>query len=120
MVRLLIGLVLVPHFTEKLFAGPIIRADGVESFDSMGITQPVFFVILAGLCEFFGSLSVSCGFLTRLSSVCVLIYLMVATYLGGHFDNGFIWASAGGGWEYPVLWAALLLCFSLVAIICYA
>lgn len=112
MVRLLIGLVLVPHFTEKLFAGPMVRGDDVAAFASMGITQPVFFVILAGLCEFFGSLAVSCGFFTRLSSLCVLIYLMVATYLGGHFDNGFIWAGAGGGWEYPVLWAALLLCFS--------
>lgn len=112
-VRLLIGLVLVPHFTEKLFVGPVFRQDDIVAFSNMGINQPLFFVILAGLCEFFASLAVSCGFLTRLSSLCAAIYLIVATYLGGHFDNGFIWASAGGGWEYPILWVLLLLSFTI-------
>lgn len=112
MIRLLIGLVLVPHFTEKLFAGPDIRGEDVSAFANLGIIQPVVFVVFAGLCEFLGSLAVSCGFLTRLSSICVIVYLLVATYLGGHFENGFIWAGSGGGWEYPVLWVALLLSFS--------
>lgn len=112
-VRMLIGLVLVPHFTEKLFAGPEFRQDDIIAFTNMGITMPFFFVMLAGVCEFLASLAITSGLFTRLSSLCAAIYLVVATFLGGHFDNGFIWASVGGGWEYPVLWVLLLLCFTV-------
>jgi putative oxidoreductase len=38
---------------------------------------------------------------------------MVATNMGHHFQIGFIWASSGGGWEYPVLWSALIFSFVL-------
>lgn len=37
-IRLYIGLDLVPHFTEKLFAGPKTRADDVTSFQELGIS----------------------------------------------------------------------------------
>ncbi len=60
-------------------------------------------MLIAGIVEFAGALSIWCGILTRLGAICLAIYLMVATYLGHHFTNGFIWASPGGGWEYPVL-----------------
>jgi putative oxidoreductase len=32
--------------------------------------------------------------------------------MGHHFSNGFIWASQGGGWEYPVLWTVLIISFA--------
>jgi putative oxidoreductase len=43
--------------------------------------------------------------------LCLIIYLLVATYLGHHFSIGFIWALPGGGWEYPILWASLIFSF---------
>lgn len=111
-IRMFIGFDLVPHFCEKLFAGPVPRLEDIQSFVSLGVPHAAFFVYLAGIIEFFGSLSIGMGFLTRTGALALGVYLMVATYLGHHFDLGFIWASQGGGWEYPVLWTTLIVSFS--------
>ena len=113
-VRLYVGYDLVPHFTEKLFAANI-RVIDVDSFSHLGIAHPLFFVLLAGIIEFLGSLSLSCGIFTRAGSVLLFIYLVVTTFMGHHFSDGFIWASPGGGWEYPVLWSVLVLTFAFFA-----
>ena len=112
-IRLFIGLDLIPHFCEKLFAGAAIRADDIQAFMHLNVPHPAAFVLVAGLVELAGALSLSCGFITRLGSFCLAIYMMVATYLGHHFSKGFIWASQGGGWEYPVLWTVLILSFTV-------
>lgn len=112
-IRLFIGFDLIPHFCEKLFAGPAIRADDIHAFAQLGVPHPLLMVIIAGVIELAGAFAISCGFITRLGSISLAIYLMIATYLGHHFTNGFIWASPGGGWEYPVLWTALILSFSV-------
>lgn len=111
--RLYLGLDLVPHFTEKLFAGPAARGDDVEAFTQLGVPDPLGFVILAGIVELAGSLGVGLGIFTRLAAVCLAAYLMIATVMGDHFSLGFIWASPGGGWEYPVLWTVLVLTFAI-------
>lgn len=113
LVRLLIAFVFVPHCTEKLFAGPIFRDHIIQAFVNLGIDKPFFLVILAGLCEFSASFALSMGFLTRLTAICVSAFMLIATFLGGHFSIGFNWAAHGGGWEYPVLWTCLLLCFAV-------
>ena len=112
-IRLFIGFDMIPHFCEKLFAGPIIRAEDVQAFVHLGVPYPFYFVLLAGLVEFAGALSLSCGFITRLGCLCLGTYMVVATYLGHHFSKGFIWASQGGGWEYPVLWTTLIVSFAV-------
>lgn len=111
-IRMYVGYDLVPHFSEKLFAGMPYRSDDIAAFTKYGVNDPDAMVLLAGVIEFLGSLSFSCGVFTRLCSVCLVICLMVATILGHHFDNGFIWADAGGGWEYPVLWSSIILSFA--------
>lgn len=111
-IRLFIGFDLVPHFTEKLFAGTLIRSDDITAFTQLHVPHATLFVLISGLIEFFGCFSLGCGFLTRLGSLSLTIYLLVAAYLGNHFLLGFIWASPGGGWEYPVLWATLIFSFS--------
>ena len=112
-VRVMIGCAFIPHFCEKLFTGETIRQADVLAFTEFGVPMPYLVVIIAGLCEFFGSIAITCGFLTRLSSLCTALYLITATYLGGHFSAGYIWVTKGGGWEYPVLWFALILCFTI-------
>lgn len=112
-IRLFIGFDLVPHFCEKLFAGNAPRLEDVAGFSSMGIPHPLAFVLLAGLIELGGAFAVGTGFLTRIGAIGLAIYLLVATYLGGHFTAGFIWVSTGGGWEYPVLWTTLIASFAL-------
>jgi len=110
-VRMLIGFILIPHFCEKLFAGSAIRMLDVKDFTSLGVPYPLFFVFFAGLCELGGAFSIGCGFMTRLGSIGLSLYLIVATLLGNHEFNGFIWAGPGGGWEYPFLWTCLILSF---------
>jgi len=112
-IRLFIGFDLIPHFCEKLFAGSAVRADDVHAFIQLGVHYPLTMVFIVGIMEFGGALALSCGLFTRLGSICLAIYMLTATYLGHHFSNGFIWASPGGGWEYPVLWTVLILSFAL-------
>jgi putative oxidoreductase len=111
-IRLFIGFDLIPHFCEKLFAGTRIRDVDVTSFVHLHVPHATAMVVIAGFVELGGAFAISCGFMTRLGAICLAIYLMVATYLGGHFLDGFIWASKGGGWEYPVLWTTLILSFA--------
>jgi putative oxidoreductase len=58
------------------------------------ITKLIFFLnnflYLAGIIEFLGSLAVICGFLIRFSSFGLVLYLLIATFLGHHFSLGFI------------------------------
>lgn len=112
--RLYVGFDLVPHFTEKLFAGPGPRLEDVSAFQSMDLSGAFWFVLVAGLCELGIAIGIGLGFLTRLAGVCAALYFFIATYLGGHFSNGFIWASEGGGWEYPALMITLFLAFSAI------
>lgn len=111
LIRIYIGFDLVPHFTEKLFAGPAPREDDIKSFMELGVPSPEFFVTLAGFCELGIAIGIGLGVLTRLAAVCSAAYFMIATILGHHFFLGFIWASPGGGWEYPVLMMVLLISF---------
>ncbi|ARQ01498.1 DoxX family protein [Pseudorhodoplanes sinuspersici] len=110
-IRIYIGFDLVPHCTEKLFAGPGPRLDDVKAFAGMGLPYPEFFVVLGGLCEFGIVIGMGLGLLTRLAAPCAALYFFIATVIGGHFHNGFIWANAGGGWEYPLLMMVLFLTF---------
>jgi len=111
LIRIYIGFDLVPHFTEKLFAGPGPRDEDIKAFIGLGVPAPEFFVTLAGLCELGIAIGIGLGLLTRLAAVCSAAYFMIATILGHHFFLGFIWASPGGGWEYPVLMMVLLISF---------
>ncbi|GAB5377937.1 MAG: DoxX family protein [Acuticoccus sp.] len=110
-IRLYLGLDLVPHFTEKLFAGPGPRGEDIAAFESLGVPMAPAFVVLAGLIELAAAIGVGLGLLTRLAAPATVLYLMIATVMGSHFALGFIWATPGGGWEYPVLWSVLILTF---------
>jgi putative oxidoreductase len=112
--RLYVGFDLVPHFTEKLFAGSAARSEDISAFQSMDLSGAFWFVLVAGLCELGIAIGIGLGFLTRLAGACAALYFLIATYLGGHFSNGFIWASEGGGWEYPALMIAIFLVFSVI------
>jgi putative oxidoreductase len=113
LIRIYIGFDLVPHFTEKLFAGPAPRAEDIKSFVELGVPSPEFFVLLAGFCELGIAIGIGLGILTRLAACCSALYFLIATLLGHHFFLGFIWASPGGGWEYPLMMIVLLISFAL-------
>ena len=110
-IRIYIGFDLVPHFTEKLFGGPGPRNEDIEAFTQLGVPAPEIFIIVAGFCELGVAIGIGLGLLTRLAACCSALYFLIATILGQHFFMGFIWASPGGGWEYPVLMMVLLISF---------
>lgn len=110
--RIYIGFDMVPHFTEKLFSGPGPFMEDVKAFAAFGLPWPEVFVLVGGLCELGIAIGIGMGLFTRFAAVCATLYFMIATVIGGHFGLGFIWASPGGGWEYPVLMMVLFLGFA--------
>lgn len=111
-IRLYIGFDLVPHFTEKLFAGSGPHMEDVVAFERLGVASPDFMVWLAGLCELGAAIGIGLGLFTRFAAIGAALYVFIATVMGNHFFLGFIWAASGGGWEYPVMWMVLLLSFA--------
>jgi putative oxidoreductase len=111
--RMYVGFNFIPHFAEKLFAGGIPRMGDVQAFIHLGLPYPELFVIFAGICELVAAVSIGLGLFTRAGSLFAIVYLMIATYLGHHFSLGFIWATPGGGWEYPVVWMMLIVLIAI-------
>ena len=105
--RLTLGLVMLPHGAQKLlglFGG--FGFDGTLGFftEKMGIPWIIAFLIIMG--ESFGSLGLIVGFLTRFSAASIGVIMLGAITLV-HWPNGFFmnWfgKQAGEGYEYHLL-----------------
>lgn len=112
MVRIVTGLMLVPHGAQKLFGwfgghGLAGTAGFFES--SLGMSPGLLWAGLAGATEFFGGLALVIGLLTRPAALAALVLLVVA--LTVHLPQGFFWSN--GGFEYPLMWAVLSLAILL-------
>lgn len=107
--RIVVGMNFIPHFAEKLFAGPIPHAADVTAFANLGLPAANIFVWLAGICEMGLAMWVGLGLFTRLGSICAAVYLLICLFVGQHELHGFDWFLPGGGWEFPLFWAVLLL-----------
>ncbi len=110
-IRIYMGFDFIPHFTEKLFAGSAPHLEDVNAFIALGIPDPNSFVWFAGLCEFGAAVTLGLGLFMRIGVLGSVVYLMIAAGLGHHFSLGFIWANTGGGWEFAVMWAVLMISF---------
>ena len=110
LVRFFAGINLIPHGAQKLFG--LFGGQGMEHvigmFDQMGFHPAPFWAYLVACTEFFGGLMIAFGFLTRFGAAAATIFLTVAV-LKVHGPNGFF--AMGGGFEYPLLWAAV--CFAV-------
>jgi putative oxidoreductase len=109
MIRVTIGLLLVPHGAQKLFGwfgGHGLEATGRFFATKLGL--PAGLALLAGLIEFGGGLLLALGLLTRPVAALVAGMMAVAV-LGVHLGNGFFWTS--GGFEYPLMWGVVALAF---------
>ncbi|HKN27374.1 MAG TPA: DoxX family protein [Roseiarcus sp.] len=109
MVRVVTGLLLVPHGAQKLFGwfgGYGVEATG--QFFSAKLGLPPSLALVAGLIEFFGGLMLAAGFATR--AVAALVFgLMAVAVLWVHLSIGFFWTE--GGFEYPLFWGVVALFF---------
>lgn len=105
--RVTVGLLLVPHGYGKLFGGGL--QGTADFFASVGY-EPAFLLALAvGLVEVFGGLMLALGLLTRPVAIAIAVFLFNAVLF--HAANGFFWTD--GGYEYPLLWAVAALVFAV-------
>lgn len=108
MVRIVTGLMLIPHGAQKLFGwfgGHGLSGTGAFFESSLGMSPGVFWAGVAGGVEFLGGLALVLGLLTRPVAIMVAGLLLVAMTV--HIPQGFFWNN--GGIEYPLMWAILAL-----------
>lgn len=107
LIRIITGLILIPHGAQKLFewfGGN--RAATAGFFSKLGIEPALPLVYLVGAVEFFGGILITIGLWTRPAAALVFIVMMVAVFKV-HLGNGFFWTK--GGYEYPLLWGVVAL-----------
>jgi len=109
--RVLAGLMLVPHGAQKLFGafgGYGVEATGQFFATKLGLPAPL--ALVAGVIEVFGGIALALGLLTRLAAILV-VGLMAVAILAVHLPAGYFWTA--GGFEYPLLWGAVALYFAV-------
>jgi putative oxidoreductase len=96
LIRLVFGLTLAAHGSQKLFAwfgggGPRGTAG---MFEKLGFRQPLAMAVLAGLAELGGGLLLALGLLTPLAAFALVVVMLIAIATV-HWEKGF-WSTAGG------------------------
>jgi putative oxidoreductase len=106
LIRVVIGLLLIGHGTQKLFGwfGGGGLAGTSSYFRSLGYWPPRLMAGMAGGAELFAGLSLAFGLVTPLG-VAALIGVMLNVAIAAHRGNG-LWV-AGDGYEYPLVLATV-------------
>jgi len=113
LLRVLLGLVFLPHGAQKVlgwFGGHGFSATMTSFTVNLGI--PAFFAFLAILAESLGAAALVAGFLTRVAAFGLACNMVVAVFML-HLKNGFFmnWFGnqKGEGFEYHILVVAIAL-----------
>lgn len=109
LLRLVTGAWFLTHGLIKLFV--FTPAGTAGYFQSIGLPGALGYLTM--LLEIVGGLALLAGIATRYVSVVLAAVLLGATWFG-HAGNGFTFSNPGGGWEYPVLWAVVMLALALL------
>ncbi len=107
--RVSTGLFFLIHGLIKVFI--FTPAGTAGYFESIGLPGALGYLTI--LIEVFGGLALIAGFATRLVSL-VMVPVLLGAAVFGHGGNGFTFSNQGGGWEYPVLWAVVMLALSFL------
>lgn len=106
-IRLALGIVMFAHGAQKSlgwYGGPGIEKT-IQTFTTQ-LNFPLWLVLLLVVIEFFGSLGLIIGFLTRLAAFGIGASLAVCAYMN-HLQHGFFmnWfgTQKGEGFEYHIL-----------------
>jgi putative oxidoreductase len=109
LLRISLGVAALAHgLVLKVFTFGV--AGTVGYFESIG--YPAIFAYLVMFGEIAGGLALITGVYARSAAV-----LMIPILLGAalqHAPNGWVFNATGGGWEYPVFWAAASLTSALI------
>jgi putative oxidoreductase len=95
------GALFVAHGWLKVSVFTI--AGTVGYFESLGL--PGILAYLTIVAEIVGGMALILGVATRLVSLALIPVLLGATW--AHAGNGWLFSSAGGGWEFPLFWAVV-------------
>jgi len=116
--RLTLGIVMLPHGAQKVlgwFGG--FGFDGTMGFftQTLGLPWIIAFLVIIG--EFFGSLGLLVGFLTRFSAASIGVIMLGAITIV-HLRNGFFmnWSGrqAGEGYEYHLLVLGIAIALTII------
>ena len=109
LLRLVTGAWFLVHGLIKLFI--FTPAGTAGYFQSIGLPGALGYLTL--VIEIAGGLALLAGVATRYVALLMVLVLLGAGWFG-HGGNGFTFSNTGGGWEYPVLWAVVMLALALL------
>lgn len=109
LLRVTLGLLFLAHLALKLFVfGP---AGTAAFFGSLGLPAWLAYATMAA--EFAGGVALILGIQARIVAV-ALVPLILGTIVTVHGHNGFFFNNPNGGWEYPAVWAIMLVVQALI------
>jgi putative oxidoreductase len=103
LLRVITGVYMLTHGLIKLFV--FTPAGTAGYFQSIGL--PGWLGVVTMVIEIVGGIALVLGLGTRLVAL-IMVPVLLGAALFGHGGNGFTFSNAGGGWEYPVLWAFVM------------
>lgn len=104
LLRLVNGLLFVTHGLTKLLV--FTPAGTMKFFASIGL--PGWLGVVTMVIEILGGVALILGAKVREVSVVLALVLFGATF-SVHIHNGFSFANPNGGWEYPMMWAFVMI-----------
>ena len=109
LLRVTLGLILIPHGCQKLFGwfGGAGFARFSQIFESIGYRPGAFWVTVVALTELVGGLMLVFGFFTRFAALAVVIFMLNAVWFTS--AKGFFWTA--GGSEFSILLLVVALVF---------
>lgn len=109
LLRVLLGVLFLVHFLTKLLV--FTPAGTVAYFQSLSLPGGLACVTMA--IELALGVALVLGVWSRWIGL-IGVPLLLGTIVSVHGANGFGFANAGGGWEYPAVWAVLLVVHALL------
>lgn len=107
--RVAMGVLYLVHGGTKLFV--FTPAGTAMYFEKIGLPGPLAYLTIA--VEVLGGIALLLGAYTRWVAL-VLVPFMLGALFVGHAANGFSFANAGGGWEFPAFWTVALVVQALL------
>ena len=109
LLRISLGVAALAHgLILKVFVFGV--AGTVGFFESIGYPALFAYVVMFG--EIAGGIALITGIYARTAALLMLPILIGAALQ--HAPNGWVFSATGGGWEYPVFWAAASLASALI------
>src|SRR6266571_2454058 len=108
LLRLSLGAMFIAHASFKYFVFTL--PGTAQFFASVGFPRPLAYVVFAA--ELIGGAMLVLGVYARWVALAFVPLLLGATTV--HWGNGWPFDSKGGGWEFPVFWAVVLVVQSMI------